>query len=595
MSSRDTRPEWLMVTTRPVTARAALGMVMVALLSIDCGGDADRRNRQHDRSGNGGAPSGAGGCGAACSGLGGSVSQGAAGTSPSSGSGGTAAGGSAAAGAASSAGSAGAPSGGRGGNPENGGTAGTGDAPEGGSSSSGEGGAGEGSGGGANAPALRIAKVALYQATEVTLFEAPDNVEPNAPIIADRAAEVRVFVEPGPGFVAQDVTLSFSFVGKRGEFGASATRRISGASSVASLDSTLNFQISELDLGEDNTLRIELASGAEPAVLFDAWPPSGTAEVPGSSAGGPFRLTLVPLASGGFTPDLSPDIVDRFRSHLEALYPIPSAAITVHAPVTLATPVLADGSGWDEALDALLELRASEDPVSNEYYYGVLTPGETLDAYCPDGCTVGLSGLTSASNEAYRGAVGTGFFDFADDTFSQETLEHELGHALGRDHAPCEDTDFPEPNFPYPDGHIGVWGWDGTRLRDPAEDADVMSYCVPVWVSDYTFAGLFTRIAYVNGQAAAPFELSKVRARSLILKPDGSARWGSERPARGSFDDASARVELLDAAGRVLGVTKAHLARFDHLPGGMLALSADALSVPGLVAVRAEGVTITVP
>ncbi len=44
-----------------------------------------------------------------------------------------------------------------------------------------------------------------------------------------------------------------------------------------------------------------------------------------------------------------------------------------------------------------------------------------------------------------------------------------------------------------------MFGYDGTRLLDPAKYTDVMGYCVPVWISDYTYDHIFDRIFYVNG------------------------------------------------------------------------------------------------
>jgi hypothetical protein len=581
--------------------RGLLGVVVLGAFTTDCGGDTERKRRQRDDdAGESGACSGS-----ECAGKGGSANSGGmSGTTAIAGRGGAGAGGSVAGASAGTAGSSGlggrSGAGGTAGVAGNGGKGGKG----GGAAGGGTGGAGgtAGSGGSAGTPTeggLTITKVALYQATEVTLFEDGDVPEPNAPIVADRAAELRVFVRRQTGYVAHDVVGSLEFTGKRGERTSTITKYVAQDSRADELDTTLNFSLAELDLGEDNTIRIELQEASNAAVILDAWPRSGAAPVEGSSTEGALRLTLVPLVANGVAPDLSTTVVERFRSHLEALYPIPSVEISVREQHVLPDPVLGDdyGTGWDDALAELYELRYEDDAAPNQFYYGVLTPGETFDDYCPVGCVVGLSALAGPNDEEYRGAIGTGYFEFEGDTYSQETLEHELGHALGRDHAPCGTSDA-ERNFPYPEGDIGVWGWDGLRLRDPGEDADVMSYCSPVWVSDYTFDGLFTRIAYVNGLAARRFSRvneTPKRARTLVLKPDGSVRWGRERTTRTPFDASAEKVELLDAAGRVLGTSSGQLRRFDHLPGGFLSLPAEALAKPGVVAVRSLGVTVAVP
>ena len=47
-----------------------------------------------------------------------------------------------------------------------------------------------------------------------------------------------------------------------------------------------------------------------------------------------------------------------------------------------------------------------------------------------------------------------------------------------------------DPSYPYPDGSIGAWGYDfrdGGSLIAPST-SDVMSYCSPGWISDYSFS-----------------------------------------------------------------------------------------------------------
>ena len=69
------------------------------------------------------------------------------------------------------------------------------------------------------------------------------------------------------------------------------------------------------------------------------------------------------------------------------------------------------------------------------------------------------------------------------------TVAHELGHNLSLGHAPCGGPSRVDPNFPYSDGAIGVWGYDfreGGGLVPPST-RDLMSYCEPEWVSDYHF------------------------------------------------------------------------------------------------------------
>ncbi len=69
-------------------------------------------------------------------------------------------------------------------------------------------------------------------------------------------------------------------------------------------------------------------------------------------------------------------------------------------------------------------------------------------------------------------------------------LAHEVGHNLDLLHAPCGGASGTDPDFPYSNGSIGVWGYDfreGT-LVSPRRRRDIMGYCYERgWLSDYYF------------------------------------------------------------------------------------------------------------
>ena len=69
-------------------------------------------------------------------------------------------------------------------------------------------------------------------------------------------------------------------------------------------------------------------------------------------------------------------------------------------------------------------------------------------------------------------------------------LAHEVGHNLDLRHAPCGGALGVEPDFPYPNGSIGVWGYDfrDGSIVSPERRRDIMGYCYDqAWLSDYYF------------------------------------------------------------------------------------------------------------
>ena len=99
---------------------------------------------------------------------------------------------------------------------------------------------------------------------------------------------------------------------------------------------------------------------------------------------------------------------------------------------------------------------------------------------------------------------------------SATTMAHELGHNMSLYHAPCGGAGGPDPSFPYPDGSIGAWGYDfrdGGRLVHPRQGRDLMSYCSPRWISDFSFTNALRYRLFDEG---APTGANSA-ARSLLV------------------------------------------------------------------------------
>jgi len=595
--------------------RVGLGAVVVASLAVNCGGESERvlnGGSAGHRATTGGAgksfgaagclPCATGGTGGigATGGVGGGVtggSAGHAGDKP----------GSAQGGKSAAAGDGGA---GKGGSSSVGGTSATG-GRAGTSASGGRGGssgvgASVSDGGAAGEPnplagKLALAKLAVYQAVEVTLMKDGVDTTPNAPVIIDRAALVRVWVAPDSQWVPRNVHAELKVAHGGTTRTAKATDiAVAGASKDLDLATTFEFSLRDTEVQDDTTLELSVSETTTAPTELGHWPASGQHALGAQSSHGAFLVTLVPLVVNGFTPDASQATANRYRRYLSHLYPASNTDISVRDPVSLSFDVTSDGGGWDAALDELYAVRDRDDPPANVYYYGLLTPGATYADYCPVDCVVGLSSVAARSEEQYRGAIGTDYFASNTDTFSQETLAHEMGHALGRDHSPCGGPDGVDRGFPYSYGQIGVTGYDGQNLLDRDDYKDVMSYCVPVWISDYVYQGIFTRISYVNGLAAkrasagAPPRSARARFQTLALRADGSLHWGREKAPAAPPAGDPLDVELLDASGALLDIVRAPFARFDHLGGGFLSVPSSLLARADVASVRVDGHVLAV-
>jgi hypothetical protein len=444
---------------------------------------------------------------------------------------------------------------------------------------------------------LAITKVAVYQATEVTLLRDGALVPPNAPVVANREALVRVWVRPDPVWTARTIAGELDVTAGTSSRVAKAAREVDAASTDDDLGSTFTFALRANEVTDTAKLSVTLreANGVDE---LDRWPKGLDFTLGAQSSKGDFLVTVVPLVVGGHAPDLGVQTLARFQRYLSHVYPASDVDMTVRAAVTFAGTLASDGTGWDDALDALLATRDADAPAPNVYYYGVLTPAATFGQYCTGGCIVGLSNVAGPDEVEYRGAIGTGYFGGNADTSSPETMAHELGHALGRDHAPCGDPDDVDLDYPYLAGQIGVLGYDGKLLLDKDGYRDEMSYCVPVWISDYTWSGIFERIRYVNGGGAALRVVGAApaaqRYRTLLLRADGSMHWGHERHLAAPPGGALRTVELLDASGAVITVVAASFAAFDHLAGGFLNVPAAPLDAPDVAGVRVNGVVLPV-
>ena len=214
---------------------------------------------------------------------------------------------------------------------------------------------------------------------------------------------------------------------------------------------------------------------------------------------------------------------------------LPVSEIEVEVHDTLWTNAdLGTEDGWMQWINEIQALNIQEG--RRGYYYGVVGSTSTdIGGFAKFGVpwSVGLS--------------------------DSRIYTHEIGHNMDLEHADCGDAGGPDPNYPYGDGSIGIWGYDfeAEALVDPADHKDFMSYCNPAWVSDYHFAKALAH--RLDGDAGVDLDGGSSASRANMLVVWGSVRDGElkldpafvvEGPAELPETDGPYRIEGLGADAR---------------------------------------------
>lgn len=458
-----------------------------------------------------------------------------------------------------------------------------------GGTSSGGGGAG-GSGGGQQSSVvhgLRISEVSVYQGVKVPLVLQGEPVPRLAPVVQNRNALLRVFVTPEPDWQPREVIVRLELDRGGQALPVQEIRRVvQGPSNEADFMSAFNFDIAGADLTGDLSYRVGLyevsPTGAEPTpgAVF----PAIGSEMLGAMQAGTLQVVLVPIQyygdGSGRLPDTSPTQVERLKEHMFRTYPVADVNIVVRdSPMQWNYPVEAWGNGWGQLLQQLMFARSQDNPPTNVYYYGAFRPADSFYQYCQQGCVAGLStGGVEPEDDWARASLGVLF----NGEYSAGTFIHEVGHAHGRNHAPCApggQIESIDPGYPYPDAQLGSWGYDliNHELIAPTDARDFMSYCDPTWVSDYTYKALFDRVSLLNASA---FMIASPQAyRMLSVAADGALSSGPRLELRRPPSGPRRAVELLDGAGKPLGEAQGAFHPFTHVPGGILLVPEPAAAV----------------
>jgi len=263
---------------------------------------------------------------------------------------------------------------------------------------------------------------------------------------------------------------------------------------------------------------------------------------------GTLKIKVVPLVAGGRMPDTSAAGLKIYKDYMEAMYPVDEVVFSVAAPLTVTTPV-----NWGRILEQLRAQRQRDMIASDEYYYGLLRPTERFAEFCRGGCTAGVAYIGNVRQTATRVGMGLAYGD----EMSAGIMAHEVGHTHGRAHAPCapgNQIQSVDSNYPYQRAATGVWAYDvrSKKFIEPMMTRDIMGYCEPKWISDYTYEALLDRSAMINTQMlTVPDPAVRQAYRVLLLDADGP-QWSVPFPRPDAPFGTPETADVLDTENQPL-------------------------------------------
>jgi hypothetical protein len=243
-------------------------------------------------------------------------------------------------------------------------------------------------------------------------------------------------------------------------------------------------------------------------------------------------------------------------SMLLKTYPVKAVNIYPHVNYNF-DGSLVDMYGWNTLLDRIIDLYYAENAPSNQVYYGLI-PVETSTGHTWLGYGSGIQGNGEFGGPGAIGLASSSRYNINGGVLAA----HEIGHTLLRLHSPCGVRNGIDPHYPYSGGAIGQFGLDVTDLTQFRLYADtirdLMSYCQPAWVSDYTYQGMYNYLIQYGYRVA---ELPKDASDGLLIRvstgDNGSYTLEPIYALQGNLKqgskDSELRVEFLDESGSTIG------------------------------------------
>jgi reprolysin-like metallo-peptidase family M12B len=424
------------------------------------------------------------------------------------------------------------------------------------------------------APDMRTGTVAvtLVEVAQAVFIKVGDGqvvVPPamrNSKLIEGRAAFLRVHLRPDASFSPRRLRAVLTLEQADGSQQAlEDSKMISEPSSTEKLDSSFNFLLAAEAIKPGATIvaAIHEEGGLDPAGRF---PATGTADL-GVQAGPMLMdVVLVPVSGPSGPLDDSPARRKHLEAYLADVYPAQKMTIRWHDPLPITSVI-----NSSTAFRMLATARRQDGASPGSYYHMLIAVEDSMDKFLGLGVDAGPLPSDAASRIAM-----TMVTEHQVDS-QMDTVSHEMGHNLGRNHAPGCNAGGVDDAFPYPNTGVGVDGYSVGEMaagRDHLPNApgpfksktkfkDVMGYCYPTWISDYTWNGFAARIRIVT-EFSGPQAMLALEERSLqgFYAPGRAPEWavvaGALVPPGAAVDARRfARIRRRDGSRATVPITLA--------------------------------------
>ncbi len=294
----------------------------------------------------------------------------------------------------------------------------------------------------------------------------------------------------------------------------------------------------------------------------------------------PIRLT----SHGNTTPNVLESQMGEYIRLVRQFGPVGAIETSIAPAFSLdasfgTAPTGGTSAFWVSLLQQLDLARVNSLDFADAHWVGVVLPPAGYNFVTFGGFGyIPSSGTSTGPGTRTFGLVGLNWFNRESQT--RELVMHELGHNLGRQHAPCGGAGGPDIAFPNVGGVIGSGGHDTWAFQlgassapvIPSNTGDTMGYCTPVWISTYTYGAMTS----FRGSAVVADALPRERRVQVVvhgLVNDAGTVTLHRAKVVSAYapvveSTASWTAIAYDETGRELGRQAFAPGRLDHLPDG---------------------------